>query len=233
MKSFGHIWEQIHQENVWGKYPAEDVIRFMARNFYKANRNEIKVLDIGCGGGANTWYLVNEGFDTYAFDISPTAVEKTKNLIKLMCGDRVSTVENIIVGDVVNMPYPNNFFDVLIDSAVFYANTIENINKVVSESYRILKSNGLLFSTGLFNTETSGRHSGKEIEPNTFIDLKEGCLAGRSCAHFFTENELDLTMNTNGFDVISKDKLTKTDHSGKDIISYFICTARKKVRKIQ
>jgi SAM-dependent methyltransferase len=231
MKSFSNIWEQIHKENTWGKYPTEDVIRFMARNFYKTNRQGIKVLDIGCGGGANTWYLVNEGFDTYAFDISPTAVEKTKNLVRFMCGESdniESAIKNIIVGNVVNMPYPDSFFDVLIDSAVFYANTVENINKTISESHRILKNDGLLFSTGLFNTETSGQNSGKEIEENTFVEIKEGCLAGRACAHFFTEKELDSIMDVNGFDIISKDKLMRTDHDGKDIISYFICTAKKR-----
>jgi SAM-dependent methyltransferase len=230
-RTFYECWEQIHKENAWGKYPAEDVIRFMARNFYKAKRSEIKVLDIGCGGGANTWYLVREGFDTYAFDVSPTAVKKAKELVTSMCGENHNlqlAIHNITVGNAVRMPYTDDFFDVLIDSAVIYANTIENINKSFTECHRILKSDGLLFCTGLFNAETSGRETGVEIEKNTFIDLKEGCLAGRACAHFFTENELDAIMSQNGFDLISKDKVTRTDHGGKDNIGYFICTAKKR-----
>ncbi|EAI6148112.1 SAM-dependent methyltransferase, partial [Campylobacter jejuni] len=28
------IWEQIFSKKEWGKYPSENVIRFIARNFY-------------------------------------------------------------------------------------------------------------------------------------------------------------------------------------------------------
>jgi 2-polyprenyl-3-methyl-5-hydroxy-6-metoxy-1,4-benzoquinol methylase len=223
MESFDKTWEQIHKETVWGKYPSEDVIRFMARNFYRANRPEIRVLDVGCGGGANTWYLAAEGFDTYAFDGSPTAVEKAK---KLVTSFGVSA--NIIVSDAANLPYEDGFFDAVIDSAVIYANTTENINRIFTECHRILKNNGLLFCTGLFNTETSGINSGKEIEQNTYADLTEGCLAGRGTVHFFTREELELTINKNGFEVCSIDKLTRTDHDGKDTVSYFILIAQKR-----
>lgn len=30
MKSFNEEWEQIHQSMEWGKYPSENVIRFVA-----------------------------------------------------------------------------------------------------------------------------------------------------------------------------------------------------------
>lgn len=64
MKSFDETWEKIHKENMWGQYPSKEV----ARNFYSFNdRSKIKILDYGCGSGANTWYLSREGFDVYAF----------------------------------------------------------------------------------------------------------------------------------------------------------------------
>ncbi len=52
-------WEKIHSQKVWG-YPSEHVIRFVARNYYKRNRSEVKILDFGCGTGANTWSLARE-----------------------------------------------------------------------------------------------------------------------------------------------------------------------------
>ena len=74
-------WEYIHQNKEWGHYPAEHIIRFIARNYYDKDRRNIKILDFGCGTGANTWYLAREGFDTYAFDISETAVKKLNNFL--------------------------------------------------------------------------------------------------------------------------------------------------------
>ena len=223
MKSFDKTWEQIHKKSTWGKYPSEDVIRFMARNYYSKNRSEIKVLDIGCGGGANTWYLATERFNTYAFDGSSSAVEKTKDLIKVM-----GVSANVIVCDAANLPYEDNFFDVVIDSAVIYANTMQGINSIISECCRVLKKGGSLFCSGLFNNETSGIDSGVEVEKNTYTDIKEGPLAGRGTIHSFTTDELDLLMSNNNFQIKSTDKLTRSEFNGENIISYFIIEALKK-----
>lgn len=83
MKSFCETWEKIHREQEWGKYPSENVIRFIARNYYNTEREKIKILDFGCGGGAHTWFLARERFDVYAFDGSPTAVEKAKEYLNI------------------------------------------------------------------------------------------------------------------------------------------------------
>ena len=78
MKSFDETWEEIHATQEWGKYPSESVIRFAARNYYKSDRKDVKILDFGCGGGSHTWYLAREGFDVYAFDGSQSAVKNVK-----------------------------------------------------------------------------------------------------------------------------------------------------------
>ena len=82
MKSFDNEWEKIHASQEWGKYPSENVIRFIARNYYSKDRLKTRILDFGCGAGSNTWYLAKEGFDVYAFDGSVSAVEKTKKRLK-------------------------------------------------------------------------------------------------------------------------------------------------------
>ena len=49
--SRGDIWDSIFSSKEWGRYPSEDLIRFIARNFYKAEkRSSIKILELGCGG---------------------------------------------------------------------------------------------------------------------------------------------------------------------------------------
>ena len=61
-----------------GEYLSEHVIRFVARNYYNTDRSKVRILDFGCGQGAHTWYLAREGFDTYAFDGSSSAIKKPK-----------------------------------------------------------------------------------------------------------------------------------------------------------
>lgn len=51
MKSFDNEWEKIHASQEWGKYPSENVIRFIARNYYSKDRLKTRILDFGCGAG--------------------------------------------------------------------------------------------------------------------------------------------------------------------------------------
>lgn len=45
------LWEEILGSKEWGKYPTEELIRFVAKNFYSKNRTEISFLELGVGGG--------------------------------------------------------------------------------------------------------------------------------------------------------------------------------------
>ena len=78
-----NIWNEIHETQAWGSYPSEHVIRFFARNYYSKERDKVKILDFGCGGGAHTWYLAREGFDVYAFDGAEAAVKKQEQNWKM------------------------------------------------------------------------------------------------------------------------------------------------------
>ena len=81
--SFDNKWEELHSTMEWGSYPSEEIIRFVARNFYKKNREEVKLLDVGCGAGSVIWYLCREGFKPYGFDGSPSAIEKARQRLQV------------------------------------------------------------------------------------------------------------------------------------------------------
>ena len=51
-------WEEIFRSREWGKYPPEHLVRFIAGNFYGVpNRGAVGLLEIGCGPGANAWFM--------------------------------------------------------------------------------------------------------------------------------------------------------------------------------
>ena len=59
--SWDATWEEVFRQQEWGKYPGEDLIRFVARNFYNVEkRSDIKILEVGCGPGANLWFIARE-----------------------------------------------------------------------------------------------------------------------------------------------------------------------------
>lgn len=219
-KSFCEEWEYIHANQEWGKYPSESVIRFVARNYYKVrDRSQVKVLDFGCGGGAHTWYLAREGFDTYAFDGSVSAIRKVEKLLE---NEKLSAKLNVY--DAVNIEYAEDFFDAVIDNVCICSNTLDNIRKMYSNIYCVLKKGGKLF-TSSFSTDTTGYKMGEEIEPDTYKDITEGNLAGRGIAHFWIEEKLRNILQETGFSNIIIEPLEYMDRGSK--VSIFNVTAEK------
>jgi ubiquinone/menaquinone biosynthesis C-methylase UbiE len=216
------MWEQVHSEVEWGKYPSEEVIRFVARNYYRSNRETVKLLDFGCGTGAVTWYTAREGFNAYGFDGSETAIKKAK--IRMQ---EENVYADLTVADAGHLPYEDKFFDGVIDSAVIYANRIEQIPGILQEVYRVLKKGGKIFSTGLFNKDTTGFGTGENLGNNTYRELTEGCLSHRGTVHFFTIDEIKELWENTGFKDIKIDKFKRTDNGGESTVGYFIVEAEK------
>lgn len=136
------------------------------------------ILDFCCGGGAHTWFLAREGFDTYAFDGSESAVKKVRQKLN---AEGLSA--DVRVCDAIDTDYPDDFFDAVIDNVSIYTNTIDNIRIMYEDICRMLKRGGKLFTT-VFTADTFGADSGVKIEDNTYRDLTKGNLAGRAIVHF-------------------------------------------------
>src|ERR1022692_4131077 len=107
------VWEQLFSSQEWGKYPPEHVIRFIARNFYRsANRKAVKILEVGCGPGANLWFMAKEGFDVYGIDGSTSAIRYAG---ERLCREGLSV--NLMVGDFcARLPWPESLFDGVLEN---------------------------------------------------------------------------------------------------------------------
>lgn len=219
MKSFDETWEEIHKKQQWGKYPAESVIRFVARNYYNQERNKINILDFGCGNGSHTWYLAKEGFNTFAFDGSKSAIDQVKKRL-----ESEGLKAELQVKDALELDYEKKFFDCVIDSVMIYANLYENIIKMYQNIYELLKIGGKLFSIS-FSKNTTGYGTGVKIEKDTFRDITKGSLEGRGMVHFFEKIELEDMLEQIGFHNIIIDTLTFSDRG--NIVEQFLVSAEK------
>ena len=222
MSSFDPIWEQIHQELEWGQYPSEEVVHFVARNYYQGDRAATRLLDLGCGTGAVSWYLGRERFAVYGMDGSPTAIDKAEQRLR-----KEGLSADLTVGDAAEMPYASCFFDGIVDSAMIYANTVANIRTILKECRRVLKPLGKLFSTGLFKVGMTGYGTGTRLEEHTYRELTEGSLAHRGTVHFFDERQIRDLWSEAGFNQITIDSVTRTDMGGIRTVSFFIVEAQK------
>lgn len=104
-----------------------------------------KVLDIGCGGGRNLFYFLQNSYEVYGIDPNPEAVEAVKSLsANLAPGNPTS---NFIVAAAENMPFADASFDLAISSAVLhFAQSHEHFDAMLRSIWRIIKPGGYLFA---------------------------------------------------------------------------------------
>lgn len=205
IKSWDSIWEKVHKSQDWGKYPPEELIKFIARNFYQVpDRKKVKILDIGCGTGAGAWYIAREGFSVWGIDGSKSAVKKAQERFK-----KDDLEGNFKTGDFINLDYPDGFFDCVVDICSIQCNKKRNIRRILKEFYRVLKPEGKVFSM-LVNKKTK-----LVDQANTF--------EGKGFTYFFNRKEtLDL------FSQFKNLKIEISERTDKgNFISHFIVMAQK------
>jgi len=185
--SWDPVWEEVHQSRPWGRYPPEELVRFTARYFYSVpDRKAIKILELGCGAGANLWYLAREGFDAYGVDGSKSAVDKARRYLQQ---DGLSA--HLQVGDIAGFRsmFPGVLFEGLVDVACLYCNRIAEVKAVADEGFACLRPGGRILSV-MLAVGSYGERLGREIEPGTRTEISDGPLKGLGVCHFFSIEEV-------------------------------------------
>lgn len=104
-----------------------------------------RVLDAGCGGGRNIIYFLRNGFEVYGIDQNPGSIEIVRSLANRL--SPANAPENFVVSAVEDLPFANDFFDLVISSAVFhFAYNHSHFDKMVRSAWRVLKPGGYLFA---------------------------------------------------------------------------------------
>lgn len=223
-KNIAH-WDDIFAGRAWGKYPPEELVRFIARTFRDVEaRKNTRVLEVGCGPGANLWFLAREGFAVSGIDGSSHAIEAAGKRLRsenLTDGKRPADLR---VGNFATLPWDDASFDAVIDVGGITSNTTQTIRSVFAEIHRVLKPGGWLF-TMVFAPETTGALSGKKLEEGTTEDPAEGPLKGLGVIHVFTGDELRHELRA--FSETSLDWLRRSDKGGAYEFAHWIVQARK------
>jgi SAM-dependent methyltransferase len=181
-------WDDIFKNNEWGRYPPEELVRFVSRNFGNSrDKSNIKILEIGSGTGANLWYMAREGFNVSGIDGSRVGVKRADKILK-----ENGLKAKIVVSDAVSLPFDDGVFDCVIDNECIYANSYKDSLKIMEETYRVLRDNGKFYSR-TFMTGTYGDGNGKKLkgEKNTYLEIHEGALRkGYGIIRFTQEKEI-------------------------------------------
>jgi len=200
------VWEEVFRSQAWGKYPGEDLIRFVARNFYRTqNRKAVRLLEVGCGPGANLWYLAREGFGFCGIDGSATAIEQACARLDAECPGWRDYGE-MHVGDIGHLPFSADSFDAVIDNEAISCNPFEPSQAIYAEMARVCKPAGKLFSR-TFAQGSWGDGTGEQAGHHAWR-CGEGPLVGKGLVRFTTLEEIPALVQ--GFAITSVERLAWT-----------------------
>ena len=193
--SWDPTWEQVFRASPWGRYPPEELVRFMARNFFSVpERGSVRVLELGCGPGANLWFLSREGFDTHGIDGSATAIARAEG--RLTAEGVTARLE---VGDILSLEsvYRGLCFDAIVDIGCLQHNRMVYVEEILDQVSLLLVPNGRVFAM-MIARGSYGDGTGTEVEPGTFTGVTEGPAQGMGLCHFFGLEEVETVFSRFG-----------------------------------
>ena len=183
--TWNSLWDDIYRSRSWGKYPKEELIRFVAWNYFRVpDRKAIRFLDLGCGFGASTWFLAREGFSVDSIDGSAVIINRLSERLRDENLDA-----SVISGDISDLPYPVQYFDCVIDIACLMCNDPDSTRRILGGVFDRLKSGGKIFSMSA-TPDCWGATSGTKIADATYHDLADGPFANTGTVRFSSEEQI-------------------------------------------
>lgn len=119
--------------------PALERLRFLSKHLKKLDKSDMQFCDLGFGPGVLTQFILEEkpAWTACGVDISPECVRYAEKLMKLK---GVDNRVQLTTGDVRNLPYADNTFDLVLAMEVL--EHIPDPLKGLLEAVRVLKSGG-------------------------------------------------------------------------------------------
>ena len=121
------------------------------------------ILDLGCGIGADTLYLIERGYNVLSCDFSKEALKNVE--------DNIPNSKTMYLNMLEKFPIDNDTYSLIIaDLSLQYFNSQDTIH-IMNEIKRILKTDGILLArVASVNDFNFGVGVGEELEKNFYFE---------------------------------------------------------------
>jgi SAM-dependent methyltransferase len=102
------------------------------------DNKKINILEAGCGNGVTVKFISDKGYKNI------TGIELNKEAVEFI--NKIHPELNIIQGNILNMPFENNYFDVVASFGVV-EHFPEGFDKPLTSIFNVLKPDGLAIIT--------------------------------------------------------------------------------------
>jgi cyclopropane fatty-acyl-phospholipid synthase-like methyltransferase len=214
-------------------YPNEELLRFFGSYYFSVppqERKAIRILEVGCGSGANLWMIAREGFEAHGIDLSVKGLELCERVLSHW---QVSAT--LKHADMTATAYPEAFFDAVVDVFSGYCFNEATCAAFLDETTRILKPEGRFFSYTPSKNNDTFRNPG----PSRWIDASTLDGIHRTTAPFygqpypfrFTEpEEYQALLEARGFSVLRNERIGRTYRSRQEYFEFTSIHAQKASR---
>ncbi|NWK01739.1 class I SAM-dependent methyltransferase [Marine Group I thaumarchaeote] len=163
-------------------WPFSDLVSYVMR-FSKPGKSKIRVLELGCGSGANIPFFLSLNAEYFGIDGSKTTIRKLKKKNPML-------KNNIVVGDFTKeLPFQKKF-DLIVDRASINHNPTNGIKKCLDLVHQKLKTNGKFIGIDWVSTRDIGYKSGRKTNDIFTKSYVGGRYYGVSKIHFNNEKHL-------------------------------------------
>lgn len=153
-----------HNAHYWQKgYDAPNVESFVFRTYGRILKPDFglsgaaheKVLDFGCGAGANLAFFKRQGFDVYGVDISATDIARCRQLMP----DSAEQFQIIDPQPTLVQDFPGAPYDLVIAIQSLYYLSDRDLDTCLSNLYRQMKPGALIYASMMGTRSYYYQHS--------------------------------------------------------------------------
>lgn len=190
--TFSPEWNRAFLANthlsVW---PWSDLVSYVNR-YAKPAQGYRRVLELGCGVGANVPLFLKLGVDYFAIEGSEAAV-------RMLHQAYPDLSDRIVVGDFTRELAFDGLFDLVVDRSAITHNTTASIRDVLSMVFDRLRPGGKLLGIDWFSTEYPDALRGDALDSHTRTNLPSGQFAGIGTVHFSDQEHVIGLLSDAGF----------------------------------
>lgn len=164
------------------------------------------LLELGCGDGCFTTAVAQSfPFKCSGLDIVSQAIDMAKKRA-VKAGIQL----DLRVGDVLDLPWPDDFFDVIVDGHCFHCIVFDDRKRFLNEAKRVLKSGGL------FVVMTMAGDPPNVVAP--YFDTETRCEVIKNVAvrYYGLSNKILEEIRESGFEVLTHWVVAKQDEADTD-----------------
>ncbi len=195
-------------------YPDENLVRLLRKNSLLHSPSELTAVDLGCGSGRHLTLLADLGLQRII------GLDASHNALLI---SRRQCPGPMLQGDNLHLPLKGESADIIIAWGSLHYSNKNDLDAMIGEIRRVLKSGGYLFATLRSGRDTYLKR-GKHLGNDTWItDLDD--ISG-SIASFYSEDELKVSFSI--FSDFSYGLMERTIMGDtKSLISHWVIEARK------